>query len=132
MWFDSPEPDDPTPGDPLQPFHFDTRNGAYTSDMVRDWTKLNYTYDVLVPAPEPVEDEGILAKPAPSVAGQERLAIAVQPSSGRTLSHLRRTINNQYASTRKSLIDAPEIHGRKNDYIINIVYDRYVLSFLPF
>jgi tyrosinase len=120
LWFDQPESDDPSPKDPLEPFHYDTQSSTYNSDMVRDWTRFNYTYDGL---PQPVTRSGD-AQPAMILAAQSQIA-STSPSTN--ISHhstLNRAINGQYGNTRKDLLHAPEIQGRKNDYIINIVYDR--------
>lgn len=46
-WFDSPVDGDPQPGDPLVPFHTDQAGTLWTSDDTKDWTRYNYTYDVL-------------------------------------------------------------------------------------
>ena len=120
LWFDQPESDDPSPTDPLEPFHYDTHNSTYDSNMVKDWTKFNYTYDNL-------------SQPASgSTNGQPETLLAAQPQShsathSTNISHhstLKRALNSQYGNTRRDLLHAPEIQGRKNDYIINIVYDR--------
>jgi hypothetical protein len=50
-WFDSPVDGDPQPGDPLPPFHMDQSGTPWTADDTKDWTKYNYTYDVLMPPP---------------------------------------------------------------------------------
>jgi len=42
---------DPQTSDPLPPFHMDQSGTPWTSDDTKDWTKYNYTYDVLMPPP---------------------------------------------------------------------------------
>ena len=130
LWFDQPESDDPNPTDPLQPFHYDTQNSTYTSDMVRDWTKFNYTYDNLVPPTQPsdgsdaVQPQMLLAvQPQPAVQHAQSVPVHHAISAVHQ-STLKRTLNGLYGNTRKDLLNAPGIHGLKNDYIINIVYDR--------
>jgi hypothetical protein len=127
LWFNQPDPDpqnpDPEPTDPLTSFHYDTQNSTYTSDMVQNWTRFGYTYDNLVPPSKPASE---------SDAVQLERLLAVQPQSV-SVSHataaahhstLKRTLKGLYGNTRKDLLNAPGIHGLKNDYIINIVYDR--------
>ena len=101
-WFD---PSDPLNGDtPLQPFHVDDSSHTWTSNLCRDTGHLNYTYNDLAFLPKPdlrgtVEDE-YLAK-------------------------LRKHINSLYGTTRKALLNyGMDTEGNKNDYLINIVYDR--------
>jgi hypothetical protein len=129
LWFDQPESGDPKSTDPLEPFHFDTQSSTYSSNMVQDWTKLNYTYDNLVPTSQPAT-ESDNAQPEVLLAAQPQLAVQPQSfsvSHATIASHhstLKRTLNGLYVNTRKDLLNAPGIHGLKNDYIINIVYDR--------
>ena len=134
LWFDDPDTSDPqnpdpNPTDPLQPFHYDTQNSTYDSNMVKDWTIFNYTYDTLSPLSQPGSD---LATAQPEMLLAAQSAHAVQPH-GVSVSHaisavhhstLKKTLNSKYGNTRKDLLNAPGIHGLKNDYIINIVYDR--------
>ena len=101
-WF---HPSDRLNGDtPLQPFHVDVSSNTWTSDLCKYTRDLNYTYDDLAFPPKPelsgtVEDE-YLAK-------------------------LRKHINSLYGTTRKALLnDGIDTEGNKNDYLINIVYDR--------
>jgi hypothetical protein len=137
LWFDHPDTRDPNnpdpkPTDPLQPFHWDTKNSNYDSNMVKDWTKFNYTYDNMQPG-----DGDATSQPEMLLAAQS--AHAAQPH-GVSVSHatsavhhsaLKRTLNSQYGNTRKDILNARGIHGLQNDYIINIVYDRYIPSPLP-
>ncbi|KAJ4319923.1 hypothetical protein N0V84_006106 [Fusarium piperis] len=114
--------------DPLLPFHnvatdkHDT--GFWTSEGVRDWTKLNYSYDILTPAPIAILDNGSLNE---EVYKAELLA----------------KINNTYTSTGeyyRKLYEDEKITNEEffgpnntkfhtwNDYIINVIYDRYALN----
>jgi hypothetical protein len=130
LWFDQPEPGDPKSTDPLELFYYDTQNSTYTSDMVKDWTTFNYTYDNLVPPTQPssgsgtVQPEMLLAvQPQPAVQSAHSVSVshAISATHHETL---KRTLNGLYGNTRKGLLSAPGIHGQKNDYIINILYDR--------
>lgn len=106
LWFDQPQPSDPAPTSDLEPFHVDDHNTTYTSNSVKDWTKLNYTYDTLA---------SLTAKAHQGVA---------QPDVQHHLPGLRRSVVQRYGNTRRALAKAPGIEGRKNDYIINVTYDR--------
>ncbi|KAL2690149.1 hypothetical protein Neosp_004217 [[Neocosmospora] mangrovei] len=123
---------DPTPCDPLLPFHNvktdkpddQPDKGFWTSEGVRDWTKLGYTYDILTPAPIALDENGALNE---EVYTAELLA----------------KINSTYTSTGeyyRKLYEDEKIpneeffgpHNTKvhqwNDYIINVIYDRYALN----
>jgi hypothetical protein len=154
LWFNDQQSGDPSPSDDLVPFHIDTQGNTYNSEMTRDWTKLNYQYDVLVPRPAPTGETGAEGLVQPVMEAQGILAPQAvrhevsQPARGtqgllapqavrhevsqppkHLVSDLKRTLNSRYGNTRKDLFNAPSVDGRKNDYIINIVYDRCVSSF---
>ncbi|EWZ43510.1 hypothetical protein FOCG_00118 [Fusarium oxysporum f. sp. radicis-lycopersici 26381] len=61
-WFDKVE--DKKKGDPLLPFHrIETdipATGYWTSDVVKDWTKLGYQYDDLISKPGAILPENVL------------------------------------------------------------------------
>ncbi|KAI8674654.1 Tyrosinase [Fusarium keratoplasticum] len=123
---------DPTPCSPLLPFHNvetdkpdqEPDKGFWTSEGVRDWTKLGYTYDILTPAPISLDENGALNE---EVYKAELLA----------------KINSTYTSTGeyyRKLYEDEEITNEEffgphntefhtwNDYIINVIYDRYALK----
>lgn len=107
LWFDKPQPNDPSPSDALKPFHYDTQNGNWDSDRSRDWRKLNYQYDDLKDMPAGV--------PPPSAY----------------VAQLQAAMNKLYPSTSSAL--AGTIYNLEDgksfdDYIINVVYDRYALN----
>ena len=109
MWFDQSGDFDPSAFDPLLPFHYDTNKGRWTSERARCWTKLHYQYDDLVPKPGTSED------------------------SPQYLADLRKHINDLYPGTSATIqLDAPGYtlpeKNSFNDYIINVVYDRYALG----
>ena len=105
MWFDNPQCDDPAPSQALPPFHYNTQNGSWTSDMGRDWRRSNYQYDDLKDMPP--------GEPTPEFQAL-----------------LRQHIKELYPST--SSIVAPTGYTLANDtfydYVINVVYDRYALN----
>lgn len=112
MWFDSPQDGDPSPTDPLLPFHYDTNKSRWFSDKCRDWTQLKYQYDDLVPKPDAINPDGSI--------NQERY-----------IQDLRAYINTIYPSTSQIVQTTPgyTLDDRKfNDYVINVIYDRYALK----
>lgn len=134
LWFNDQQSGDPSPSDDLVPFHIDTQGNTYNSEMTRDWTKLNYQYDVLVPRPAPTGETGAegLVQPvmeAQGILAPQAVRHEVSQPPKHLVSDLKRTLNSRYGNTRKDLFNAPSVDGRKNDYIINIVYDRCVSSF---
>lgn len=106
---------DPKPGDPLQPFHKaafgrEPKDYEYSSDDTRDWTKMNYTYEHLEPKLEHLRPDGSLDKDAYFLEVKE-------------------TINRLYSTTRTEVLGEtgpkPGTEHAYNDYIINVVYNRY-------
>ena len=80
-----------------------TQREPWTSDACRDITKLHYSYDDL-------------KKPKKGRKEAEGADL---------LDELRRSINRQYGVARgRVLNDKHGIAGLKNDYIVNVVYDR--------
>ncbi|KAM0421046.1 hypothetical protein ACHAPT_011117 [Fusarium lateritium] len=119
---------DPTPDDDLLPFHrIETEQhdtGFYTSELVRDWTKLNYTYDTLAPAPVALLSNGSLNE---ELYRAELLAKinTLYTSTGEYYSKLledESIVNEEFFGPNNT-----KFHTW-NDYIINVVYDRYALN----
>ncbi|KAH7147138.1 hypothetical protein B0J13DRAFT_622059 [Dactylonectria estremocensis] len=134
-WFDTPafldnDASKPNPAlyADLLPFHaIETdkpETGYWTSDGVRDWTELHYSYDDLKPRPEAILPDGTL-------------------DEGRYKTDLLAHIQDIYPSTQKyyeklfhdSSIKNEDFFGPHNtenvtwnDYIINVTYDRYALN----
>ena len=76
---------------------------VWTSERARMWSDLKYQYDDLTTPP----------------AGSGELLGQSDPTE------LRKQINQQYGSLRSKFFDVGEgFKGKKNDYIINLVYDR--------
>ena len=106
MFFDKPYEGDPTPSDLLRPFHFDKQKGTWTSEMGRDWRNSNYQYDDLKEMP-------------PGVPTEEYKTT------------LRQHVSKLYPSTSAVVSSIPGYtlpHETFNDYIVNVVYDRYALN----
>lgn len=82
----------------LTPFHRDSNGTPWTSFDVKDTEPLGYSYDVLHHR-----------------SGQER---------DRYLSGLRKAINERYGQVRKELSKFPKLKGKKNDYVVDVIYDR--------
>lgn len=115
---------------PLLPFHrektSDPTTGYWTSDDARDWTNLGYQYDDLIPKPDAII-------PGKDVLDEEKFKI-----------HLREHIEEIYPSAQKYWKAVFEKKNRDenkdffgptntkretwNDYVINVVYDRYALN----
>jgi tyrosinase len=104
-----------TPETFLAPFHAD-RNGAhFTSDSVRDWMKLGYTYPELEPWLPKYHVHGLFSE----VAYRR---------------HLASYVNSLYSSVRTLVLDSPhtrdQVFEKRTaviehfDYVVNIAYDR--------
>lgn len=114
MWFDGShnvdqhdKPKDHTkPSDPLLPFHWsEDITDKWTSDRARDWRNCHYQYDDLKDMP-------------PGLPTAEFKA------------SLRQHITQLYPSTSAKVREMGfSLEGHTfNDYIINVVYDRYALN----
>jgi hypothetical protein len=127
MWFAPGSPTRPGKGfAPLNPFHQDTAGTPWTSNACRNWrTSLKYDYDDFT-VPGPPADSAA----APPVTPPAVLSLATDSTSAsppdvlRDLSALKRRINEKYGIARRELNRSPGIDGHKNDYVINIIYDR--------
>ncbi|MCJ1463962.1 hypothetical protein MMC07_002572 [Pseudocyphellaria aurata] len=108
-WFDAPLKSDTKPTDHLNPFHYDKNSHSWDSNRARDWTHSNYQYDTLEPPKSVYNEHGELNRDL-------------------WIAELRRILNEKYSNTRHELLSSPRIEGNKNDYIINILYDRYALD----
>ena len=85
------------------PFYQDEKRTPWTSDACRDVTKLHYSYRDL----QKTEKE------------------CKEPQGVGILDELRKSINQQYGLARKKILsDTSGTTGLKNDYIVNVDYDR--------
>ncbi|KAM0425576.1 hypothetical protein ACHAPT_009107 [Fusarium lateritium] len=121
---DKPIEADTTPFDDLKPFHkYDGKPDYWNSNDCRDWTKLGYQYDSLVPDAAAVMPNGDLDEQhykTDLLAYVER----TYPGAGLVVKKIR---------SPGTGIDAPdglleETGEPFPDYIINVVYDRYALG----
>jgi hypothetical protein len=97
---------DPKPTDPLLPFHYDQEGHLYDSDKVRHWWDFGYQYKIL---------EGVIDKHG-HVNRLELIKLRVK-------------LAVTYGHTRGLVRSIPDMHGRENDYILNIIYDRYAPNY---
>jgi hypothetical protein len=101
-WFDGRLETDPKPTDPLLPFHYDQEGDLYDSDKARRWWDLGYQYEIL---------EGVIDKNG----DVDRNA----------LTPLKIKLAATYGRLRRLMRTIPDIDGKENDYILNVIYDRY-------
>ncbi|KAG4440203.1 hypothetical protein IFR05_004282, partial [Cadophora sp. M221] len=129
MWFN---PQGRVGSAPLDPFHIDTASTSWNSDLCRDWrASLGYEYDDLS-APGPpttsvaarsfaADSPSDLSAPGPPA---DLIVVPLpevdSPDDQSDLSRLRKIINEKYGHVRRELDKSPSIHGRENDYIINV------------
>lgn len=116
---------DVPPDEALAPFHTrdngDPSEDYWTSTMARDWTKLFYQYDDLVPSPEAI----LADKTLNERKYQTDLLKYVQEIYPNTSQVVDMIVQNPDISNEKFLgVD----DGSWPDYIINVVYDRYALN----
>jgi tyrosinase len=112
---------DIAPNEDLKPFHrHDGKPEYWNSDDCRDWTKLGYQYDDLVPHPDVVKD-GYLDEEHYKT---DLLAYVNSTYPGAALA---------VSKIRGPGIETPDgLSDKKGapfpDYVINVVYDRYALG----
>lgn len=75
--------------------------------MIRDWTKLGYSYPELQPWLPEYKPFGVFDR--------HRYIMAIM-----------RQVNKLYGSTRRLVLGSPwsKIKGLENDYIVNVIYER--------
>jgi len=119
---------------PLTPFHRDSKRDFWTSNACRDWKVFNYDYDDVSQSPQPQSPQppqpqfGVSFIAAPPAA-PHAAASAVNKVD---IPALKKSINDRYGRIRHALRQSPHIGGRKNDYIVNVIYDRYALNGRPY
>ena len=117
-WFDNLDPSDTGSTASLPPFHKDQNFTLYTSDDIRDWTALNYQYDVLENTPRWI---------------RAQTTHAGEPvTKDHIVGHVRRSVNLHLNKSRQAVLATPNLNGKENDYIINVIYDRYGLGGKPY
>lgn len=77
--------------------------------MIRDWTKLGYSHPELQPWLLEYKPFGVFNR-------------------RRYIEAIKRHINKLYGSTRRLVLGPPwsKIEGLENDYIVNVIYERWV------
>lgn len=102
---------------------------TYASDTCRDWTKLGYTYDDLDNAVSArVLDGSKRLKESLYITALRNNMDALYPGAGKAIKAIRQS--NRLTPPG---LDKPEEQygpegGRWQDYIVNIIYDRYALG----
>jgi hypothetical protein len=101
---------------------------SWTSDGCRNWkTSLRYDYDDFsVPTRPRGNPQPTPGNPQPTPESSESTSGNPQPTPDDMVdvSALKKMINDKYGVVRRELAQSPEVKGRQNDYIINIIYDR--------
>lgn len=134
-WWDLPEPEhekpnvpDRTPETHLEPFH--TKNDGnvdidvWTSNLARDWTKLHYQYDDLVPEELAILPDGTLNEDLYKV----HLRSFIQTTYPNTGGVVRNAFNSPDTNNNVFFGEHHANEKSWNDYIINVIYDRYALE----
>ena len=116
---------DVPPDEALAPFHTrdngDPSEDYWTSTMARDWTKLYYQYDDLVPSQDAILQDKTLNERK----YQTELLQYIQKTYPNTSQVVDSVVRDPDISNR-SFLGAED--GTWPDYIINVVYDRYALN----
>ncbi|KAI1814571.1 common central domain of tyrosinase-domain-containing protein [Poronia punctata] len=129
-WWTTPHPaprpsGDPTPDDPLKPFHTKDKGDPYrdywTSTMTRDWTRCNYQYDDLVPNPGSINPDGTLNEEQYRADVLDHIQ-DIYPSTKRYIQAIRLDDKTKYEDIFDPDTDIFE------DYTLNVLYDRYALE----
>lgn len=139
-WFEpepAPQPDigqnvpDIKPDEPLQPFHVydggdpNDVNNMWTSDRGRDWTKSGYQYDDLMPSSKAVTDDR--TKLIPEIYKEELQAYIHKTYPG--TSYQAWAIREDQSIVNKEFFGPTTTEQKAfEDYLINVVYDRYALN----
>ncbi|KAI1373531.1 common central domain of tyrosinase-domain-containing protein [Hypoxylon crocopeplum] len=134
-WWDTPEPPndggntpDPTPTDPLKPFHTtdggDPKTDFWTSKMARDWTRLYYQYDDLAPKSGAINQDGTLNEEQ----YKEDLSAYIHDTYSSTQKYVRQVFGDNRIENGKFFGDNNAKAKHWNDYLINVIYDRYALN----
>ncbi|TVY78681.1 Tyrosinase [Fusarium oxysporum f. sp. cubense] len=134
-WFDEPEflkgtgkVEDKTQDDDLLPFHAvetdDPKTGYWTSRHIRDWTKLGYQYDDLRPGPDAILPGGDLNEEQFKLDLEAHIQ-TIYPSAQKYYEALFKDDN---VPNKKFFGPHNTDNKTWNDYLINVIYDRYALN----
>ncbi|KAF5594587.1 uncharacterized protein FSUBG_9407 [Fusarium subglutinans] len=134
-WFDEPDflkgtgkVEDKTQYDNLLPFHAieteDPTTGYWTSRLVKDWTKLGYQYDDLRPQPDAILPEGGL--------NEEKFKSDLEKHIQDIYPSIQMYYDALLKDKKVSNVDFFGPHNTDNetwnDFLINVIYDRYALD----
>ncbi|KAF5587251.1 tyrosinase precursor [Fusarium pseudocircinatum] len=116
--------------DPLLPFHRVKTNhpatGYWTSDDARDWTKLNYQYDDLIPKPGAIDPEKGVLKEDQFKSDLKKRIEDLYPSPWK---YSREVFESKTKKDQIKFFGPDNAENQTwNDYLINVVYDRYALN----
>ncbi|RBR10394.1 hypothetical protein FVER53590_12513 [Fusarium verticillioides] len=116
--------------DPLLPFHREKTNnpatGYWTSDDARDWTKLGYQYDDLIPQPGAIDPEKEVLKEDQFKIDLKKHIEDLYPSPQK---YSRKVFESKDKKEQIEFFGRDNVkHQTWNDYLINVVYDRYALN----
>ncbi|KAI3577567.1 common central domain of tyrosinase-domain-containing protein [Fusarium oxysporum f. sp. albedinis] len=134
-WFDEPKflkgtgkVEDKTQDDDLFPFHAvetdDPKTGYWTSRHIRDWTKLGYQYDDLRPGPDAILPGGDLNEKQFKLDLEAHIQ-TIYPSAQKYYEALFKDDN---VPNKKFFGPHNTDNKTWNDYLINVIYDRYALN----
>jgi tyrosinase len=109
--------------DDLKPFRrFDGKTQYWNSDDCRDWTKLGYQYDDLVPDAASLKPDGYLNEDHYTTDILARVN-RTYPGPAHVISKIRSTDGIDIPDGLDETIGEPF-----DDYVINVIYDRYALG----
>ncbi|KAF5660864.1 tyrosinase precursor [Fusarium heterosporum] len=132
-WFDQPrfikgKVPDKSQYEDLLPFHAieteDPSTGYWNSHGVRDWTKLNYQYDDLIPQPDAILPDNTLNEDRYKVD----LAAHIQKIYPSAQKYYEAIYANSDIANKDFFGPTNTEKTTWNDYLINVVYDRYALN----
>lgn len=132
-WFDgvrTQNVEDKKRDGPLMPFHrkksTDPTTGYWTSDDVRDWTHLGYQYDDLIPKPEAIDpDKHVLIEKTFKTDLKKHIE-DIYPSAQK---YWKAVFEKKNRDENKYFWGPTNTKQETwNDYVINVIYDRYALE----
>ncbi|KAF4956914.1 hypothetical protein FGADI_3517 [Fusarium gaditjirri] len=114
----------------LLPFHREKttkpENGYWTSDDVRDWAVLGYQYDDLIPKPGAIDPETKLLNEKQFKIDLAEHIEDIYPSAQK---YWKAVYENKSKEENKDFFGPTNTKNETwNDYVINVIYDRYALN----
>jgi tyrosinase len=102
-----------TPQTPLAPFHKNSQGDCFTSDDVKNWMKLGYSYPELQPWLDEYKTDGKFDEAKYTAAIRKQLTALYRPPTSPIVA---------------GLLD----DSLKSDIIVNVTYDRFAFNGLPY